>query len=133
MNLNTIEHLKLSLNHLIRSSHTWLQQQQDDFCVKVLVSDLKECIEEGYIDTSIWKQLQNLITPDILPSFSERSELMQRSMSSENLASTFKPDISELMESTTVATSMQNDQFTASLFPTGISTGIFDHLQFFYE
>ena len=113
--------------------HTWLQQQRDDYHVKDLVSDLKKWIVEGYMETSVWKRLQNLITPDILPSFSERTELNQRSMSFENLAIGFRPEISGSTESTAAGTSMQNDQFTASLFPTGISTGIIYHLQFFYE
>ena len=67
------------------------------------------------METSVWKRLQNLITPDILPSFSERSELRQWSMSSENLASSFSPDISG---------SKQDGQFAASSFSSGISTGI---------
>ena len=72
------------------------------------------------METSVWKRLQNLITPDILPSFSERSELRQRSMSFENLAIGFRPDISRSTESTAAGTSAQDGQFTASSFPAGI-------------
>ena len=111
--------------------HTWLQQQRDDYRVKDLVDDLKKWIGEGYMETSVWKRLQNLITPDILPSFSERSELRQRSMSFENLAIGFRPDISGSTESTAAGTSVQDDQSTASSFPTGIATGIIEQLQFF--
>ena len=131
MTLKTIEHnFNCNFNQVL---HTWLQQQQDDYCVKDLVSDLKEWIEEGHIDTSVWKRLQNLITPDILPSFSERTELRQRSMSPENLASSFKPDISGSTESTAACTSTLDDQSIESSFSTGIATGIIDQLQFFYE
>ena len=111
--------------------HTWLQQQRDDYRVKDLVDDLKKWIVEGYMETSVWKRLQNLITPDILPSFSQRSELRQRSMSSENLAIGFRPDISGSTESTAAGTSVQDDQSTASSFPTGIATGIIEQLHFF--
>ena len=104
----------------------WLQQQRDDYCVRDLVGDLKKWIEEGYMETSVWKRLQNLITPDILPSFSERSELRQRSMSLENLAIGFRPDISGSTESTAAGTSPQGDLFTASSLPTVNAKGIFD-------
>ena len=56
---------------------------------------------------------------------------LKRSMSSENLASSFKPDISGSTESTAAGTSMQGDLFTAGSFPTGIPTGIIDQLQFY--
>ena len=55
----------------------------------------------------------------------------KRSMSSENLASSFKPGISESTESTAAGTSTQNVQFPASSLPTGIATGIIDQLQFY--
>ena len=54
---------------------------------------------------------------------------LKRSMSSENLASSFKPDISGSTESTAAGTSVQDDQSTASSFP----TGIIEQLQFYDE
>ena len=58
---------------------------------------------------------------------------LKRSMSSENLAIGFRPDISGSTESTAAGTSVQDDQSTASSFPTGIATGIIDQLQFYHE
>ena len=65
---------------------TWLLQQPEDYSVKALVANIREWIEEGYVDTSVWKRIQNCVTPDILPSFSKRSELRQRSMSVDHQA-----------------------------------------------
>ena len=90
------------------------------------MTNLKEWIEEGYLVTAVWKRLQNLITPDILPSFTERSELRQQSLSSENLPIGFSPYTSGSTKSTTAGTSMQDNQSTDSSFSSGISTGIGD-------
>ena len=66
--------------------HTWLLQLLPHYTVKDLIEELRDWIKEGYVDSVIWKRLQNCVVKSLLPSFSERSELRQRSQSSESLA-----------------------------------------------
>ena len=53
-------------------------QKQPDATVKDLLGELKDWGEEGYVSTAVWKRLHNCIASDILPTFSEQSELRQR-------------------------------------------------------
>ena len=58
---------------------------QADVTVNDLLEELKEWVEEGYVATAVYKRLQNCITSDVLPTFSERAERRHRSLSSESL------------------------------------------------
>ena len=74
-----------------------------------LIEKVKEWITEGYVNTSVWKRLQNCVSADVLPSFRERSELRRRSLSTEPL--------------TFADVSSATDDFTGQLEASGISAG----------
>ena len=57
-------------------------------------------MEDGYVDTAVWKRLQKYVTAEVLPTFSERRELRKRSRSSESLSSDFNPEASVFAVST---------------------------------
>ena len=80
-------------------------QNRPDVTVTDLLEELKDWVEEGYVATAVWKRLQNCIAPDVLPTFSKRRKLEQRSLSSESLTSA---DVSSV-------TDVCTDQFEASV------------------
>ena len=104
--------------------HTWLLPHLPDYTVKDLIEDVRDWVEEGYVDSAVWKRLQNCVVKDVLPTFSERTELRQRSLSSESLATDKHSSDSshQLLDSPgpapSTATSSQSPQATA-----GISIG----------
>ena len=61
---------------------SWLQDLDDDYAVKDLINEVKDWIEEGYVESTIWKRLQNCVAPGLLPTFSERRSTNKRSGSS---------------------------------------------------
>ena len=46
------------------------------------VNEVKAWIEEGYVDSAVWKRFQNFISLDVLPTFSETSQLSSESPAS---------------------------------------------------
>ena len=58
---------------------SWLQSLPDDYTVKDLINEVKDWIEEGYVESTIWKRLQNCVAPDVLPTFSKRRSVRKRS------------------------------------------------------
>ena len=58
---------------------------QSYYTVEDLVEELGEWIEDGYVDTAVWKRLQNHVSGDVLPTFSKRARLHEASQSSEPL------------------------------------------------
>ena len=58
---------------------------QTNYTVADLVDDLGEWIEDGYVDTAVWKRLQNHVSGDALPTFSTRARLHKMSASFECL------------------------------------------------
>ena len=62
------------LNTRLRSGYT----------VADLVDELGEWIEDGYVNTAVWKRLQNCVSSDVLPTFSMRARLRSTSGSSES-------------------------------------------------
>ena len=70
---------------LFKVLYTWLLPLQPKYTVKDLIEELRNWIKEGYLDSTAWKRLQNCVVNTLLPSFSERSELRQRSLPSEAL------------------------------------------------
>ena len=92
--------------------HTWLLPQLPDYTVKDLIDDVRDWVEEGYVNSTIWKRLQNCVVKDILPTFSEISELRQRSMSSESLASGGQ---SEPVQTTSTVAPLQSPQVSEGL------------------
>ena len=73
---------------VIQVLQSWLQNLPDDYAVKDLINEIKGWIEEGYVDSTIWKRLQNCVTPGVLPTFSERR-------SSRNGSGSSSPDSEE--------------------------------------
>ena len=67
--------------------HTWLLPLLPDYTVKNLIEEVRDWVAEGYVDSAVWKRLQNCVAKDVLPTFSEISELRQRSQSSKAPAS----------------------------------------------
>ena len=61
---------------------SWLQGLPDDYAVKDLINEIKNWIEEGYVNSTIWKRLQNCVSPGVLPTYSERVHKRKRSESS---------------------------------------------------
>ena len=55
--------------------------------VAKLIEYLENWVQEGYVDTSVWKRFQNCVSADVLPSFSKRSRLHELSKSSEHFTS----------------------------------------------
>ena len=64
---------------LFQVLQSWLQGLPDDYAVKDLINEIKDWIEEGYVDPKIWKRFQNCVTPGVLPTFSERRSSGKRS------------------------------------------------------
>ena len=64
---------------------SWLQDLPDDYAVKDLINEIKDWIEEGYVNSTIWKRLQNCVSPGVLPTFSERRSARKSSESSSSL------------------------------------------------
>ena len=95
--------------------HTWLLRHLPDYTVKDLIDDVRDWVEEGYLDSAVWRRLQNCVAKDILPTFSEIKELRQRSMSSESLASGGQ---SEPVQTTSDVAPLQSPQVSE-----GISAG----------
>ena len=96
--------------------HTWLLPLLPDYTVKDLIDDVRDWVEEGYVDSTIWKRLQNCVVKDILPTFSEISELRQRSMSSESLVTDSQCDSShKLLEYHSDVASAQSPQVTREI------------------
>ena len=67
---------------LFQVLQSWLQSLPDDYSVKDLINEIKDWIEEGYVESTIWKRLQNSVTPGVLPTFSETHRKRKRSESS---------------------------------------------------
>ena len=77
---------------------------QADVTVNDLLEELKDW-EEGYVATAVYKRLQNCITSDVLPTFSERAERRQRSLSSESLTSVDTDVCTNQMEASGISSS----------------------------
>ena len=58
---------------------------QPNYTVADLVEELGEWIEDGYVDTAVWKRLQNHVSGDVLPTLSTRAGLREMSESFERL------------------------------------------------
>ena len=95
--------------------HTYFLRHLPNYTVKDLIDDVRDWVEEGYVDSTIWKRLQNCVVKNILPTFREISELRQRSMSSESLASGGQ---SEPVQTTSTVAPLQSPQVSE-----GISAG----------
>ena len=95
--------------------HTYFLRHLPDYTVKDLIDDVRDWVGEGYVDSTIWKRLQNCVVKNILPTFSEISELRQRSLSSESLASGGQ---SEPVQTTSTVAPLQSPQVSE-----GISAG----------
>ena len=92
--------------------HTWLLPQLPDYTVQNLVEEVRNWVEEGYVESAVWKRLQNCVVKDILPTFSEISELRQRSLSSESLASGGQ---SEPVQTTSTVAPLQSPQVSGGI------------------
>ena len=57
----------------------WLQTLPLEFSVKNFVNEVKVWTSKGYLDVGVWKHLQNYVTPDVLPSYSEMSHMRRAS------------------------------------------------------
>ena len=61
---------------------SWLQDLPDGYAVKDLINEIKDWIEDGYVNSTIWKRLQNCVSPGVIPTFSERCSARKHSESS---------------------------------------------------
>ena len=50
-----------------------------DFTVKNFANEVKVWTSKGYLDVGVWKHLQNYVTSDVLPSYSEMSHMRRAS------------------------------------------------------
>ena len=57
---------------LLQVLEFWFQGLPDDYAVKDLMNEIKDWIEDEYVHSTIWKRLQNCVTPGVLPTFSKR-------------------------------------------------------------
>ena len=102
--------------------HTWLLQVPPDCTVKDLIEKVRDWVEEGYVESAVWKRLQNCVVQNILPTFSERTELRKRSPSSESVARDSQCDSSyQLLHSSGPVQSASNA--ASPQVTTGISIG----------
>ena len=57
----------------------WFQSLTLGFTVKNFADEVKVWTSKGYLDVGVWKHLQNYITSDVLPSYSEISHMRRSS------------------------------------------------------
>ena len=57
----------------------WFQGLPLDFTVKNFAEEVKVWTSKGYLDVGVWKHLQNYVTSDVLPSYSEISHMRRSS------------------------------------------------------
>ena len=95
-----------------------------------LVEELGEWIEDGYVDTAVWKRLQNHISGDVLPTFSKRARLHEVSQSSEQLPLTIGCNAAQEAEDDTISPTLTGRK--TFLFTFDISTNTEYLLSFVY-
>ena len=61
---------------------SWLQGLPDDYTVKDLINEIKDWVDDEYVNETVWERLQNCVTPGVLSTFSERVHKRKRSESS---------------------------------------------------
>ena len=57
----------------------WFQGLPLDFTVKNFADEVKVWTSKGYLDVGVWKHLQNFVTSDVLPSYSEMIHMRRSS------------------------------------------------------
>ena len=72
--------LMWSVSFSFQVLQSWLQGLPDDYAVKDLINEIKDWIEQGYVNSTIWKHLQNCVAPGVLPTFSQRHSGPTRSI-----------------------------------------------------
>ena len=70
---------KSNLIVLFQILDIWLKRLPSDFTVKNFADEVKVWTSKGYLDAGVWKHLQNYITSDVLPSYSEMSYMRRES------------------------------------------------------
>ena len=66
-------------NTLFQILDRWLQGLPLGFTVKNFADEVKVWTSKGYLDVGVWKHLQNYVTSDVLPSYSEISHMRRAS------------------------------------------------------
>ena len=74
-----ISQQSIDWNLLFQILDLWLQGLPSDFTVKKFADEVKVWTLKGYLDVGVWKHLQNYVTSDVLPSYSEMSHMRRSS------------------------------------------------------
>ena len=59
-------------SHFFQVLQSWLQGITGDYTLQYFIHKINDWEDKGYMDLSIWEWLQNHVTEDVFPTFSER-------------------------------------------------------------